>query len=120
VHRGTLWQVDNAGVTTNRGTLNTTTGKVSMAENGTQIVIVDGTNGYVYNMSTLAFAQIVDADFPNGAATVCWIDGYFLVEGTSGRSTSAPTTTARAGRATSRPPNRIPTASCGSSPIGGT
>jgi hypothetical protein len=64
VHRGTLWQVDNAGVTTNRGTLNTTTGKVSMAENGTQIVIVDGTNGYVYNMSTLAFAQIVDADFP--------------------------------------------------------
>jgi hypothetical protein len=85
VHRGTLWQVDNAGVTTNRGTLNTTTGKVSMAENGTQIVIVDGTNGYVYNMSTLAFAQIVDADFPNGAATVCWIDGYFLVEGTSGR-----------------------------------
>src|SRR3954469_25247114 len=84
VHRGTFWQVDNAGVATNRGTLNTTTGKVSMAENGTQIVIVDGTNGYVYNMSTNAFAQIVDADFPNGAFTVAWLDSYFIVEATGG------------------------------------
>jgi hypothetical protein len=86
VHRGTFWQVDNAGTATNRGTLNTTSGKVSMAENGTQIVIVDGTNGYVYNMSTLAFAQIVNPNFPNGAVTVTWIDGYFLVDSpTSGQ-----------------------------------
>lgn len=84
VHRGTLWQVDNAGVKTNRGTLNTTTGKVSMAENGTQIVIVDGTNGYVYNMGTTVFAQIVDGDFPNGAFTVAWLDSYFIVEAAGG------------------------------------
>lgn len=80
VHRGVLWQVDNSGAATNRGMLNTTTGKVSMAENGTQIVIVDGTNGYTYNMSTLVFGQIVDADFPNGGHTVTWLDGYFLAE----------------------------------------
>jgi hypothetical protein len=35
-----------------------------MAHNGTQVMIVDGSNGYIYNTSTTVFAQIVDADFP--------------------------------------------------------
>lgn len=85
VNRATLWQVDNVGSKTSVGTLNTSAGKVTMAENGTQIVIVDGTNGYVYNMSTGVFAQIVDADFPNGANTVTWIDGFFLVDAANGQ-----------------------------------
>lgn len=80
VHRGTLWQVNNAGTATSRGTLSTTTGKVGMSENGTQILIVDGTAGYIYNMSTLAFATISDAQFPNGARSCDWLDGFFLVE----------------------------------------
>lgn len=49
VHRGTLWEINNAGVGTNRGSLNTTTGRVSMAHNGSQVMIVDGTNGYIYS-----------------------------------------------------------------------
>lgn len=85
VNGNTLWQVDNVGSKVNRGTLNTSAGKVSMAENGTQIVIVDGTNGYVYNMSTNVFAQIVSVNFPNGAQTVTWIDGYFMVDFTGGK-----------------------------------
>ena len=64
VHRGILWEVNNAGVATNRGTLLTTTGRVSMSDNGVQVMIVDGTYGYIYNTSTNVFAQVTDADFP--------------------------------------------------------
>lgn len=79
VHRGTLWEVNNAGVQTNRGTLLTTTGRVSMADNGTQVMIVDGTYGYIYNTVTNAFAQIVDADFPANPVTVTFLAGRFVV-----------------------------------------
>jgi hypothetical protein len=48
VHRGTLWKVNNAGVKTNLGTLQTTAGRVSMTYNGNQIAITDGTAFYVY------------------------------------------------------------------------
>ena len=41
VHRGVLWEINNAGVATNRGTLLTTTGRVSLAHNGVQVMIVD-------------------------------------------------------------------------------
>lgn len=80
VHRGTLWEVDNSGTKTSRGTLNTTTNKVSMSWDGATLVIVDGTNGYTYKPATTTFAQIVAAGFPNGAATVTWLDGQFVVD----------------------------------------
>ncbi len=78
VHRAVLWEVNNAGVTTNRGSLNTSTGRVSMAHNGVQIMITDGTNGYIYNTSTLVFAQIVDGDFPANPVTVTFLAGRFI------------------------------------------
>lgn len=80
VHRGTFYEVNNAGVSTSRGTLNTVSGRVDMAYNGTQILVVDGTNGYTYTISSATFAQVADPDFPNGARTCDWQDGYFLVE----------------------------------------
>ena len=58
VHRGTLYTVSNAAVKTAVGTLNTTSGKVSMAYNGSQVMIVDGTNGYIYDETYSTFAQI--------------------------------------------------------------
>ena len=78
VHRGTFWEVDNAGVKTSRGTLLTDSGSVYFANNATQILITDGTNGYIYTIATTTFAQITDGDFP-GAASVTWQDGYFIV-----------------------------------------
>lgn len=74
----TLWQEANDGTMTNRGTLLTTGGKVNMIDNGTQIIIVDGTYGYIYNTVTTVFAQITDVDFP-GADTVTFQNGYFIV-----------------------------------------
>ena len=85
VHRGTLWEVNNAGVKTSRGTLNTVTGAVIMAHNGTQVMIVDGTNGYIYNTSTLVFVQITDVDFPASPNSVTFNDSYFIAGFDSGR-----------------------------------
>lgn len=78
VHRGTFYEINNAGVKTSRGTIGTTVGKVYMADNGTQLMLTDGVLGYIYNFSTLVFVQITDVDYP-GAATVAWQDGYFIV-----------------------------------------
>lgn len=79
VHRGVLWEVNNAGSMTNRGTLLTTTGRVSIADNGTQIMIVDGTYGYIYDTGTHVFAQITDVDFPANPVTVTFLAGRFIV-----------------------------------------
>ena len=60
----------------------TGTANVSMADNGTQLmVLVPGGNGYIYNHVTDTFQQITDTDFTaNGAPQfVVFIDGYFLI-----------------------------------------
>lgn len=76
---GTFWQIDASGVKTSRGSLLTTTGNVMLAHNGTQVMVVDGTYGYIYNSSTLAFAQITDVDFPASPQSVTFQDGYFTI-----------------------------------------
>jgi hypothetical protein len=48
-----------------------------MSDNGIQLVLVDGTKGYVLTLATNVFAQITDADFP-AATQVKFLDGYFL------------------------------------------
>jgi hypothetical protein len=73
-----LYSVNNAGVTTSLGTLLTYSGRVAFADNGTQLMMVDGTNGYIYNLSTLVFVRITDVDFP-GANTVTFFSGRFVV-----------------------------------------
>lgn len=78
VNNNTLWRVSNDGAMTNIGTLLTAQGRVDMSDNGTQIIIVDGANGYIYNTNTLVFAQITDPDWP-GADTVTFLNGYFVV-----------------------------------------
>lgn len=78
VHRNKLYSVAADGTTTERGTLDTYSGRVSFADNGTQILIVDGTEGYTYTVGTTTFAKIADADFP--VADVCaFLNGRFIV-----------------------------------------
>lgn len=78
VNRFTLWRVTNDGAMTSIGTLSSASGRVDISDNGTQIIIVDGTAGYIYNTQTAVFAQITDPDFP-GAGTVTFLNGYFVV-----------------------------------------
>ncbi len=76
---GSLYELSSAGVATSRGTLATSTGNVGMAWGTTQLVIVDGDNGYVLTLSTNVFAQIADPDFP-GSDRVDYLDGFFLLK----------------------------------------
>jgi hypothetical protein len=82
LHRDTFWQVDNAGTKTSRGTIGTSSGKVSMAQDGRYIGLVDGSKGYYYDMQTPAtpIGEITDSDFPDGATDITWNDGFWLVE----------------------------------------
>jgi hypothetical protein len=67
-----------AGTTTQTliGTLDTRSGHVSMADNGTELFIVDGQKGYMYTHSTTDFVTVVDCP---ASDTACFIDGYFVV-----------------------------------------
>ncbi len=79
-HRGTFWELDNAGTKTSRGTLSTTSGRVDMHTDGEVVLILTGTNGYTFTLATNAFAVIADADFPQAAKTGGWLDGNFIVD----------------------------------------
>lgn len=62
-----------------RGTLETSHGKACMADNGIQLLIVDGSlTGYIFDFATDTLSAIEDEDFPQ--ASVCaYQDGYFFV-----------------------------------------
>lgn len=77
-HKNKLYSIANNGTTVELGTLQTFSGRVAFSDNGTQVMLVDGTYGYIYNTSTLVFAQITDADFPGGS-TVTFINSRFVV-----------------------------------------
>lgn len=72
-----LYSISSAWVATELGELDTSTGHVSMADNGTYVVLVDGTDGFTWNMSTDTFAEITDENFL-GADQVTYQDGYFI------------------------------------------
>ena len=54
-------------------------GSVSMADNGTQLMIVDDGKGYIYTFASDTIVEITDPDFPANANQVVFNDGYFLV-----------------------------------------
>lgn len=76
----TLWEILSNGNRASRGTVSSISGPVGMASNEDQMVIVDGAAGYLYDFAANTLTTISDPEFPNGASTVCTVDGYFLVE----------------------------------------
>lgn len=62
---------------TELGGLDTSTGPVSMADNGIHVVAVDGPNGYAWNMDGETYAQITEENFL-GADQVTFQDGYLI------------------------------------------
>jgi len=85
VNGNTLYSVNNAAVVSSIGTINTSSGDVSLVDDGTFLVLVDGTNGWVYNMATTSFTKITDGNFTTTPQTVTWQDNYFIVTAKSGR-----------------------------------
>lgn len=77
VSGNTLFEISSVGVATSRGTLNTSSGAVTICENGLQLAICDGVNGYILTYLTNAFTQITDPDFPS-PKNMSFVDGYFI------------------------------------------
>jgi hypothetical protein len=67
-----FYTVTAAGVVTERGTLGTDEGPLTMESNGLQVAVADGTL-YVYDIAAETFGAVVDAP---SAATVTYMDGY--------------------------------------------
>lgn len=77
-----LYSIDTAGnVSSILGTLVSSTGRVSMDDNGlasagiggNQLIVCDGNRTYIYNVSTSTFSTITQA-----ISMVAFIDGYFV------------------------------------------
>lgn len=82
VSSDTFYSITTGGSVTNLGTLQTSSGRVEMAHNGDEILIVDGTQGCLYKESTTTFTSDLnstDADFPKVATSCTFLDGYFVV-----------------------------------------
>jgi hypothetical protein len=61
------------------GTIGTNSGPVGLASNGTQVLIVDGTGGWLAENTTLT--SITDPGFPVGVTQADCLDGFFVVTG---------------------------------------
>jgi len=78
---GTFYSLSSTGSTLySSATIASSFGNVSMARSPTQIVIVDGSKGYLFNTTTTTLSKITAAGFPNGAKTVTFVGGYFVCE----------------------------------------
>lgn len=75
-----LYSITNASipVVTQLGGQILGSGVVSMADNGDEIMIVNGSNGFVYD-TTSGFRIVTDTDF-DAAKTTDFLDGFFLFD----------------------------------------
>jgi len=77
VSGSTLYEY-TGGVVTSRGTLLTATSRCTINYNGTQIFIVDGIYGYIFDLAGNTFNQIVAAGFPMPAVFGAYQNNYFI------------------------------------------
>lgn len=67
-----------------RGTLLTSSGPVRMSDNvvgdgtGDQVIVIDGTDGWIWDVGTTSWTQISDVDFPI-CSHIVFMDGFFVV-----------------------------------------
>lgn len=74
-----LFEIYSDGTSVNRGALLTSSSIVTVADNGVQLGICDGTYAYMFTYATNAFAQVTDPDFPTSVGAIGYIDSYFMV-----------------------------------------
>lgn len=78
VSGGNLYSIDSTGTPTVLGGTISGNDPVSMADNGTQLCIVNGAFGYIYS-TDLGFQLITDENF-HAAKTVTFFDNYFVFD----------------------------------------
>lgn len=74
-----LRSFSSTGAILQTATIGSNAGRVEMALNPTQILLVDGSAGYIFTPATGTIAQI-GAAFPNGAQTATYCNGFFVCE----------------------------------------
>jgi hypothetical protein len=75
---GKFYSISSTWAATEIGSLQTTSGAVSIADNGLHVIVVDGTYGYTWTIASSTWAQIVSAGFyPSDLVT--FQDGYFIL-----------------------------------------
>jgi len=73
-----LYELLAGGTGTVLGSLLTSSGDITMAENGVQLAICDGVDLYILTYATNTFQRVVNPNLPS-AASVTFLDGYFVV-----------------------------------------
>jgi len=73
-----FYRIDSSFGFVEIGTLKTSTGNVGMADNGIDVMIVDGDNGYTHKFDTTIMLDIT-ADGFLGSVQVRFLDGYFVL-----------------------------------------
>ena len=76
----TLYRIDEFGAATAKGTIPLDS-RVSISNNITQLIIVNGKEGFIYNPTDDVFEQILDSDF-RPADLVVFLDQYFVLHET--------------------------------------
>lgn len=79
VNDSTLYRINSDGGVASLGTINTGSGLVTFAWNGTQLAFVDGTHGWIYTPGSGTLARITDADFPANPVSITVIAQRFVV-----------------------------------------
>jgi hypothetical protein len=74
-----VWRMAPDFTTVDCGAIGTSTGRVGIASNGVEVLIVDGVKGWLVTGTLLS--EIVDPDFPNGVTGAASLDTYFVVFG---------------------------------------
>lgn len=81
VSGGGVYRVSRDGSAAKAGEIVTSAGAVGMAYNGDQVIIVDGSAGYIVDVQGNTIEKIADVDFPNGVTWAQYLDRYFIVGG---------------------------------------
>jgi hypothetical protein len=75
----TVYRLTSAYTVAVLGVLHTSTGRLGIASNGAELLIVDGQSGWLVTIASLS--EIADLDFPIGVTQATFISGFFLVAG---------------------------------------
>lgn len=55
------------------------TGRITLVDNGLQVLVIDGLSGFVYDIAAMNWTQITDPGFVYGATQADFQDGYGIV-----------------------------------------
>lgn len=84
-----LYKINGSNTITLVGTINTNSGPITFVDNGVaangvggnQVLILDGSYGYIYDHLSGTVEVHPSANFPSPAITAAYMDGYFIVSG---------------------------------------